>query len=167
MRLFIIGFKSSGKTTFGRKLANRLNLEFIDLDEYIERITGRTVPDIFTLDGEDAFRARERNALKQIVRKDDIVVSTGGGAACHCDNMNLMEVYGDTVYIKVDDDTLVSRLREFSADRPLVRGKSEAELRAYVAGLKERCEHHYARAKYVLENENIDIERLVRMLQET
>ena len=167
MRLFIIGFKSSGKTTFGRKLADRLNMEFIDLDDYIEKRTGRTVPDIFTADGEEAFRLREWKALKQIVRKDDIVVSTGGGAACHCDNMNLMEKHGDTIYIKVDDDTLVKRLRTFSSDRPLVRGRSEDELKTYVAGLKDRCEHHYARAKYILENENIDVEKLIRMLEES
>lgn len=165
MRLFIIGFKSSGKTTFGRKLADRLNMEFIDLDDYIEGQTGRSVPDIYTADGEDSFRRKEWNALKEIIQKDDIVVSTGGGAACHCDNMNLMEKYGDTIYIKVDDDTLVKRLRTFSADRPLVRGKSEDELRAYVAGLKDRCEHHYARAKYILENENIDVEKLIRMME--
>lgn len=166
MRLFIIGFKSSGKTTFGRKLAAKLNMEFIDLDQYIERKFGSTVPDIFTQEGEDAFRVKEWKALKEIVRKDDIVVSTGGGAACHCDNMNLMEKYGDTVYIKVDDETLVDRLREFAADRPLVRGKSEAELKAYVAGLKEKCEHHYLRAKYILENENIKVEKLILLMEE-
>lgn len=167
MRLFIIGFKSSGKTTFGRKLAARLNMEFIDLDEYIEKKTGRSVPDIFTLDGEEAFRVREWKALKEIVRKDDIIVSTGGGAACHCDNMNLMEKNGATVYIKVNDEILVSRLREFSADRPLIRGKSEADLRVYVTELREKCEHHYDRAKYILENEDIDVEKLIHMMNES
>jgi shikimate kinase len=167
MRLFIIGFKNSGKTTFGRKLADRLHMEFIDLDDYIEKRTGRSVPDIFTTDGEDAFRISEWKALKEIVRKDGIIVSTGGGAACHCDNMNLMEKFGETIYIKVDDDTLVSRLREFSADRPLVRGKSVTELRDYVAKLKDRCEHHYKRAKYILENENIDVEKLISMMEKS
>ena len=56
MRYFIIGFKNSGKTTFGRKLANRMGMEFLDLDEYLEKQEGKTIPEIFTAVGEDRFR---------------------------------------------------------------------------------------------------------------
>jgi shikimate kinase len=164
VRFFIIGFKSSGKTTFGSKLATRLNMDFIDMDEYIERKYNSSVPELFTKEGEESFRRKEWKVLTEMVKKDNIVVSTGGGAACHCDNMSLMEKYGDTVYIKVDDETLVNRLKKLTADRPVVKGKSMTELRAYITGMKEKCEHHYLRAKYILENENIAVEKLVEMI---
>ena len=79
MRYFIIGYKSSGKTTIGKKLAYRLNMEFIDLDKYIEDMTGSSVPEIYTSQGETEFRNIEWKALKQVVTKDNVIVSTGGG----------------------------------------------------------------------------------------
>lgn len=164
VRLFIIGFKSSGKTTFGQKLARRLNMEFIDVDTYLEEKYKRTVPDIFTREGEEAFRLKEWKVLKEIVKRDNLIIATGGGAACHCENMDLMEKNGDTIYIKVNNETLVARLKESTANRPIVKGKTTAELRSYVAGLKEKCEHHYLRAKYILEDDNISVDKLLEMM---
>lgn len=165
MRYFIIGFKNSGKTTFGRKLANRLDLDFIDLDEFIERKEGKTIPEIYTRLGEEGFRRLEWMALKEVVKTDRIVLSTGGGAPCHCDNMNLMEKYGDAIYLKVSDETLVSRLKKAAKDRPIVKGKSEEELRQYVTDLRDRCEHHYLRARYIVDGDKPDMEGLIGMLK--
>ena len=164
MRLFIIGYKSSGKTTIGKKLANRLGMDFVDLDGWIERVNGRTVPEIFSQEGEEEFRNIEWKALKEVVKKDNIVVSTGGGAPCHCDNMNLMEKYGDVLYLRVDEDTLVSRLKSATKDRPIVKGKNDEELRKYVSDLKKRCEHHYARAKYIVDGRDIKLDQIVELL---
>lgn len=164
MRLFIIGYKSSGKTTVGKKLANRLGMGFVDLDEWIERMNGRTVPEIFSQEGEDEFRNIEWKALKEVVKKDNVVVSTGGGAPCHCDNMNLMEKYGDVLYLRVDEDTLVSRLKSATKDRPIVQGKNDEELRKYVSDLIKRCEHHYTRAKYIVDGRDIKLDHIVEML---
>jgi shikimate kinase len=166
MRYFIIGFKNSGKTTLGRKLADRLNLEFLDLDEYIEKREGKSIPEIYTRLGEDGFRRLEWKALKDVaVQHNHIVVSTGGGAPCHCDNMALMEKYGDVIYLNVSNELLVQRLKHAARDRPIVQGKSEAELREYIAGLRERCEHHYLRAKYVIAGDNPNVEEVVRQLE--
>lgn len=161
MRYFVIGFKNSGKTTFGKKLAGRLGLAFTDLDEYIEEKEGKSIPEIYTALGEEAFRRLEWKALKEVVKIDAIVISTGGGAPCNCDNMNLMEKYGDVIYIKVADETLVSRLKKAAEDRPIVLGKSEAEIREYVTVLRNRCEHHYLRARHIVDGDNPDMEELV------
>lgn len=161
MRYFIIGFKNSGKTTFGRQLARRLNFEFTDLDEYIEETKGKSIPEIYTAYGEEAFRRLEWKALKEVVKNDNIVISTGGGAPCNCDNMNLMEKYGDVIYLKVGDETLVSRLKKAAKDRPIVKGKSEEELRQYITDLRNRCEHHYLRAKHIVDGEQPDMELLI------
>jgi shikimate kinase len=164
MRYFVIGFKNSGKTTFGRQLAKRLGLNFTDVDEFIEKKEGKTIPEIYTRLGDEAFRQLEWKTIKEIVKTDNQVVSTGGGAPCHCDNMSLMEKYGDVIYLKVSDETLVSRLKKAAEDRPIVKGKSAEELRHYVAELRNRCEHHYLRARYIVDGDNPEMEKLIVML---
>jgi shikimate kinase len=165
MRYFIIGFKNSGKTTFGKLLAERLMLEFIDLDEYIENREGKTIPEIYTERGEESFRRLEWKALKEVaVRHDNIVISTGGGAPCHCDNMTLMEKYGDAIYLRVSDRLLITRLSEAAKDRPIVLGKSHRELQEYITDLRNRCEHHYKRARYIVDGDIPDLEAVVTML---
>ena len=164
MRFFIIGFKNSGKTTFGRQLAEKLGLGFIDLDEQLEEQEGQTIPEIYTRVGEDAFRMLEWKALKSLVTKDNIVVSTGGGAPCHCDNMSLMEQHGDVIYLKVTDETLIHRLKKAAEDRPIVKGKTEKELRQFVTQLRDRCEHHYKRARYIVDGEEINLDDFIGQL---
>lgn len=167
MRYFIIGFKSSGKTTLGKKIAEKLKMNFIDLDEEIEKITGRTVTDIFSQDGEEKFRIIEWKALKEVVKKDNIVVATGGGVPCHCENMSLMEEHGEVIYLKVDNHTLVSRLEKMVTNRPIVKNKTREELFHYIEDLKKRCEHNYLRAKYIfeIEGDTLDLEKLILQLQ--
>jgi shikimate kinase len=164
VRYFVIGFKNSGKTTFGRKLAKMLDLGFTDLDEYIEEKEGKTIPDIYTRLGDDAFRRLEWKALKTLVKTDNIVVSTGGGAPCHCNNMSLMEEYGDVIYLEVTNETLVNRLKKSAKDRPIVKGKTEEELRLFVAELRNRCEHHYKRAKFIVDGEHLNMNDLIKSL---
>ena len=164
MRYFIIGFKNSGKTTFGRALARRLKLDFLDLDEYIEQKEKRGIPELYSQLGEAGFRKLEWQALKEVIHNNHIVIATGGGAPCNCGNMTLMEKYGQVIYLKVSNETLIGRLKHAAKDRPIVLGKTEDELRLYVEDLRDRCEHHYNRAEYIVDGENMDIEKVVSML---
>jgi shikimate kinase len=149
----------------GKKLAHRLKLEFVDLDEYIEEREQKTVPQLYTELGDEGFRLVEWRALKEIVKKENIVISTGGGAPCHCDNMNLMEKYGTVIYIHLESAMLVSRLKEATLDRPIVLNKTEEELKAYVHDLRSKCEHHYTRAKYTVEGKDITVDKILKVLQ--
>jgi shikimate kinase len=164
VRLFIIGYKSSGKTTIGKKLAQRLKMEFIDLDQVIEQRENKSIPEVYIEKGDTEFRTIEWAALKDVVKKDNIVVSTGGGAPCHCDNMNLMEKYGEVIYLHLDNDTLVSRLKHATKDRPIVLNKTDEQLREYISELRNRCEHHYTRAKYIIEGKNITVDNLINTI---
>lgn len=164
MNYFIIGFKNSGKTTFGSKLAGMLGVDFIDLDVYIENKEGKGIPELYTRLGEEAFRRLEWKALKEVVGKNNVVISTGGGVPCHCDNMNLMERYGDIIYLKVSDETLLMRLKVAAEDRPIVLGKSEDELRQYITELRKKCEHHYLRARFIVDGDNLNMHEIVRKL---
>jgi shikimate kinase len=164
VRYFIIGYKNSGKTTIGKQLAVRLHMEFVDLDEVIEKREGKTVPEIYIALGDDGFRVKEWEALKEIVKKDNVVVALGGGAPCHCDNMNLIEQYGEVIYIQLDNDTLVSRLKNATKNRPIVLNKTDEELQMYIRDIRSRCEHHYLRAKYYVEGKGITVERIIEAL---
>jgi shikimate kinase len=164
VRLFVIGYKSSGKTTLGKQLAARLDLEFIDLDDFLEQQEGMTIPEIFLKAGEKNFRQMERKALRRVIKKSNILVSTGGGAPCHLDNMTLMEKNGIVIYLKADDETLVSRLKTVTNDRPIIKGKSEEELRVYLAELRNRCEHYYVRAHIIVDGNQNEINDIIEQV---
>ena len=87
MRLFIVGYIQSGKSTFGKKLAKLLNYTFVDTDKYIENLYKLSVEDIFNKYGEKVFRVLEKKIIEDLKQMDNIVVSTGGGFVCFNDNM--------------------------------------------------------------------------------
>lgn len=149
----------------GRKLARRLKLEFVDLDEYIEEREQKTVPELYTELGDEGFRLVEWKALMEIVKKENVVISTGGGAPCHCDNMNLMEKHGIVIYIRLESAMLFSRLKEATKDRPIVLNKTDEDLKAYIQELRDNCEHHYTRAKYVVDGKDITVDKILEVLQ--
>jgi shikimate kinase len=139
-------------------------MDFLDLDEYIEEREGQSIPELYSQLGDEGFRLLERKALKESVISNHIVISTGGGAPCHCENMNLMEKYGEVIYLKVSDETLIMRLMEAARHRPIVMGKNEEEIREYVSEVRKKCEHNYHRAKYTVDGENTDLEKVISML---
>jgi len=166
MRYFLIGYKSSGKTTLGKQLAAKLNMKFIDLDIYIEEKEKRSIPELYSELGDENFRVLEWKMLKEIVKEDDVIVSTGGGTPCYCDNMNIMQTSGEIIYIRVDDDILVNRLKiAVSKNRPIVKNKSEKELKEYVTDLRNKCEHHYLQAHHIIEGRNINVNDIIYLLQ--
>ena len=84
--ILLIGMPGSGKTTIGKILSSKINLEFLDMDDFIENYSGRKIPDIFK-DGEKSFRDLESRCCEILSRKRNIVVSTGGGAVKRASNM--------------------------------------------------------------------------------
>lgn len=161
MRIYLIGFKNSGKTTAGKKLAKKLSLDFLDLDELIERNDGRTVPELYSQDGEEVFREKERVALHQTARMEDVVVSTGGGVPRFFDNMDFMKKQGTTIYLKLDEETLVGRLKVAAKNRPVLKGKTPEQVREYVQDLLNNHEHHYLRANLIVDAKNLAPDDLV------
>ncbi|GIT33046.1 MAG: hypothetical protein Ct9H300mP3_05770 [Gammaproteobacteria bacterium] len=100
MRIFIVGPMASGKSTLGKKLAQTLNIGFVDTDKEIEKKAGAEISWIFEVEGEKSFRVRERKALRKSINKDDIVISTGGGIVAEKKNRELMTAKGKVVYLK-------------------------------------------------------------------
>ena len=91
MRIILIGFMGVGKTSVGKKLAKKLEVDFIDTDCEIEKYANRTIPDIFEIYGETYFRGLETKVLKDLIQKDDIVISTGGGIITSKENREILK----------------------------------------------------------------------------
>jgi shikimate kinase len=128
MRIYLVGFMATGKTTVGRALAHRLNYEFQDLDEMLEEREGRSVREIFRLAGETEFRRLERRALRDSASRGRLVIATGGGSFCRDDNRRWIERHGVSVWLDLPFSEIARRL-EISgvASRPLFADPSVAK----------------------------------------
>ncbi|MFP3859898.1 MAG: shikimate kinase [Bacteroidales bacterium] len=166
MKIFLIGFMGSGKTTAGRKLSSRLNLQFIDLDNAIEKETGMTVQEIFKLKGEEYFREIESKTLRKLSGEDNFVMATGGGAPCFKDNIDFMNKKGITVYLKMNTAELTSRLKKGKAQRPLLAGKDNKEMQQFIEyKLKQRIPY-YEKAQLITGGLNLNISTLAEKIRE-
>jgi len=164
MRIFLIGFMASGKSTVGKKLAKKLNLPFVDLDDYIEEKYNTTIRLLIYDKGMDRFREIEKESLETLINKhENIVISTGGGTPCFFDNINLMNNSGVTIYLEVDIHTLVDRLMYAKQDRPLIWGKSREDLTVYAEDLLDKRQNDYQKAKHIINGKDLKIDSLVSL----
>ena len=163
-RIFLIGFMGSGKSTLGAQLARRLDYQFMDMDQLIEETSELSVPEIFHEHGEAVFRKWEHDILLELCRRDKLVVSTGGGAPCHSRNMDLMNAHGCTIYLKLAPKALQDRLMRSSTERPLIKGKTETELLAFITKLLEKREKFYKQASHVVDGLSLRSEDLAKLL---
>ena len=108
-RVVLAGFRGTGKTEIGKVIAGRLGVAFIDTDTLIEARTGRSIPAIFHEDGEERFRAVEREVMASLPHKD-VIVSTGGGVVCDPENMEHLRRDSCVVLLVADIDTIEQRL---------------------------------------------------------
>ncbi len=126
--IYLIGMMGCGKSTVGRLLAERLKLEFIDLDTKIEKKAGKSITDIFTASGEERFRALETEALARVAGRRKYVVSTGGGCVLRRQNRSIMQNDGTVIYLDVPLDILVERVSR-KKHRPLLTGVDDIDQR--------------------------------------
>ncbi len=156
-RIFLIGYMGSGKTTLGKALALRLNMSFVDLDHYIEQRQFKTVAQIFEERGEDEFRRMEHEALLEASEFENVIISTGGGAPCFYDNMDIMDERGLTVYLQLSPQKLLDNLKQGKLKRPLIKNKTDEELFHFIEENLKKRNCYYSQARLVIDPErNID-----------
>lgn len=154
--LILIGYMASGKTTLGRALARELHLEFIDTDSYLEQRFHKSVAELFAERGEEGFRRLESNVLHEVCEFEDVVVATGGGAPCHGDNMDYLLTRGTVVWLQAPVEVICRRIAIAHTVRPLVAGKSNEELRAFVADALAARQPFYARAHHAFRADELE-----------
>ena len=164
MRIYLIGYMGCGKSTLGRRLSEHLNLQFVDMDHYIEERNLKTIPQIFEQEGEAEFRNKERKALEELSEFTDIIIATGGGAPCFFDNIDLMNQSGKTIYINIDPAILADRLLKSKTERPLIKGKSREELVAFIDETLKKRNEFYKQAKFQITEPDIDLEELENLI---
>ena len=143
--LFLIGFMASGKSSLGKKIAKHFDMDFVDLDAEIERKTGCSINELFAEEGEDHFRELEAAVLKELDLENK-VVATGGGTPIYHNNMVYMKEHGAVAYLVVPTETLLGRLRQNKASRPLIKDLDDEALKAYVEQTLEQRKIIYRQA---------------------
>jgi shikimate kinase len=129
MKVLLTGFMGTGKTTVGRRLAERLERPFFDLDSVVEEMVGVSVREIFDTQGEEAFRKLEKVALQSLLETEGAIVATGGGTLTREENIALVRGRGLTVWLDAPLEVIEGRLdRRMKQERPLFA--SLAEMRA-------------------------------------
>jgi shikimate kinase len=118
--LVLVGLMGAGKSTIGRRLAQKLGLPFLDADQEIEMAAGMTIPEIFTVYGEDYFRDGERRVIARLLQEGPIVLATGGGAFMSEKTRQRIAERGISIWLKAELDVLMRRVRRRS-NRPLLQ----------------------------------------------
>ncbi|NNM81232.1 MAG: shikimate kinase [Burkholderiales bacterium] len=126
--IYLVGLMGAGKTTVGKLIAKQTGKEFHDSDLEIKCKTGVSIPYIFEVEGEAGFRARETAAIQELVRQENIVLATGGGAVLSAENRQLLKENGTVIYLRATVNELWARTRH-DRNRPLLQtGNPQAKL---------------------------------------
>lgn len=156
---------ASGKTTVGKQLAESLNMNFVDLDAFIEQKAGKTISELFAVKGEIYFRKLEREALIEVLEAKNTVVALGGGTPCYYDNMDLINQYGKTIYLRGGVGTLTSRLINEKENRPMISHLPDDEIPEFIAKHLFERSGFYNRAQHIVDIEKLEVKELINQLK--
>ncbi|RLK02415.1 shikimate kinase [Tenacibaculum discolor] len=168
MKIVLLGYMASGKSTIGRILAEKKQISFIDLDEYIEKKERKTVSEIFEQKGEIYFRKQEHIYLKELLEQEgNFILSLGGGTPCYAGNMDVLLSFNDvkSVYLKTSINTIVDRLINEKSKRPLVARLNKEELAEFVAKHLFERSYFYNQANYKVTVDNKTVNEAIEDLQ--
>lgn len=160
MRTILVGFMACGKTSVSTELSDKLSIEVADMDKIIlERSNRDSITDIFKLDGESEFRKLETLVLEELLKRDNIIISTGGGVIKEkCNRELIKESDSKVIFLEATFDVLKKRT-EGAVDRPLFQDLEKAkEL------FDERQNLYLEVATKVINTNNIDLEEVVSLI---
>lgn len=156
----------SGKTTYGRQLADALKYNFLDLDEAIEKKAGTTIARLFEEKGEEHFRKLESVVLRETEKLENTVIATGGGTPIFGDNLEWMNTQGKTIYLKVFETELYHRLVDQIEQRPLLKNIAEDELQTFIYETLRKRAYFYHRTQIVIDPMQLSAAELAEIIGE-
>lgn len=157
--IVLIGFMGTGKSTVGMKLAERLKMEFIDLDREIEKVTGMSISQIFKRYGEIRFRSEESLMAERLAKRENLVIATGGGIVLQQNNIETLRQNGKIICLDANPEDIFARVNRKRGTRPLLKKNLT------VADLKDMLavrNPFYQCADYRLNTSGKDLEAIVR-----
>ncbi|MCT4583933.1 MAG: shikimate kinase [Peptostreptococcaceae bacterium] len=165
MKISLIGMMGCGKTTLGKLIAKKYNMEFLDIDECIEIKEGKKINEIFKEKSKKYFREIEKKVLKDIIKKDNIVISSGGGIILDQENINILKEHTHVFFINRDIKDIYKDID--INNRPLLKDNKEILFDIY----EKRKELYINTAKYNINNKNkkrtlIEIYKIIDIIKE-
>lgn len=150
MKIVLVGYMGSGKSTIGKEVAKIVGIPFYDLDKIIEDTEKSSIKNIFSSKGEIYFRKIESEIFKTFMENnDDFILALGGGTPCYANNEQILKLEGvSSFYLKGSIDTLSNRLENEKSNRPLLADLSKEELDDYIR------KHLFDRGYYYLQSKN-------------
>jgi len=165
MRIFLIGFMGSGKTHWGRQLSQKMSLPFFDLDEQVVNAEDKNINEIFEQFGEEYFRQKEKEVLHIITEShSSFVMACGGGTPCYFNNIEYMNQSGTTVWLNTPVSLLYDRLIKERDNRPLLRGLSDQQLRAFINKKFSDRKIYYEQANIFIEDETATLDHFIEKI---
>lgn len=162
MRISLIGYMGSGKSSVGRELAHSLQIPFIDLDEFIEEMNQLGISEIFSQFGEIKFRKLEKQALEEVLAlNQDYVLSVGGGTPSYYDNMKRIMENTESFYLRLSPMELKNRLILEKENRPLIARIPDEDLTEFIAKHLFERSHFYNQAKWILDVKDKSVKEIV------
>lgn len=160
MKIVLTGFMGTGKSVVGRRLAERLSLPFVDLDQAIEAAAEMPISEIFATEGEPGFRRRERELIASIANQRNGVIATGGGAILDPENAGHLKAGAILVCLVAEPAVILQRL-ESDTGRPLLQGSDRL---GRIRELLEQRGPAYAQADMFIETSGVDVEEIVNRI---
>ena len=160
----LLGYMGSGKSTYGKLFAKRLGFDFIDLDDYIISKTGMEISEIFYTKGESWFRDFETESLKKLIRKDNLILSLGGGTPIQEGNMDVVNDNTKSIYLNASVETLYLYLKNQKSKRPIIKDLSDVELNIFISEHLSKRLPFYNKAKLNVVTDNKTIDEIVEEL---
>lgn len=158
--IYLCGFMATGKSSVGKRLADALRWEFLDMDALIEAKERRTISEIFSSQGEPAFRAMESRMVRLLSERSECVVATGGGAIVNPQNLEMMKHSGLVITLTADIPTILRRSAGEDT-RPLLLAADRQER---IATLLEQRAPFYAAADIILDTSLLSVDEVAAML---
>jgi shikimate kinase len=162
MNIVLIGYRGSGKSAVGRRLADRLKMKFVDTDDLIEERQGFPISDIVKSHGWGHFRKLERNTIEEISKGNRLIIAPGGGAVLDTDNVKALRINGVIIWLKADKQTLLKRMNQdpgTNTRRPTLTGKGTSVELKEVMSLREPI---YEQASEIqINTSELDVEAVV------
>jgi len=155
--LVLVGMMGAGKSSIGRKLAQRLALPFVDADSEIERAAGMSISDIFAKHGEPYFRSGEARVIARLLDGGPQVLATGGGAFMHPQSREAIRAKGISIWLKAEYDVLLKRIKR-RGDRPMLKTDDPAET---LRRLMEERDPVYAEADVIVHSRDVPHEIII------
>lgn len=160
--IYIMGFMGTGKTTVGRLLADKMNRQFVDLDQEIEKREDKKIAEIFDDNGEQYFRELETVLLMEFAQADNMVVATGGGSIANHTNLEIVQKNGQLVALMASPEEILKRT-SVNSDRPLLNVENPEDTIKRL--LFERAPF-YMKANHIVETTEMTPDEVVSQIQE-